>query len=232
MLNKYIIACLTGLFLCVSNVKGQVFSPFTEAGGFLGVSYYLGDINPRKHFHDRGLAFGGLVKHNFTEHHCMRFNMFFAQLKGNDLYFENEYQQRRAHSFETSLLDCHIGYEFNFMPYVLKRRLNAHTSYIFAGVGYSLIVSSTTNMATGHATIPFGVGYKYRMSERVSIGCEWGMRKSFTDTVDGLLNPGPEGSYSSVHNNDWYSFAGVFMTIRIFEKRHDCPWYKEIRTYN
>ena len=228
---KYIIACLTGVFLWVFPVEGQVFRPNTEGGVFAGVSYYQGDINPRKLFYNPGISFGALVKHNFTEHHCLRFNMFYGQLKGNDLDFMNEYQQMRAQNFETSLLDCHIGYEFNFMPYVINRWKTAHTPYIFAAIGYSFIISSTTGMATNHASIPFGVGYKYRFNDIIAVGCEWGMRKTFDDKLDGVLNPGPDGSYSKSHNNDWYSFAGIFVTFRIFEKGFACPGIQEQKLY-
>ena len=226
-LTKHIIVCLTGLFLWIFSAEGQVFRPNTEGGVFAGVSYYQGDINPRKLFYNPGLSLGALVKHNFTEHHCLRFNIFYGNLKGNDLDFKNDYQQARALDFETSLLDCHIGYEFNFLPYVINRWKTAHTPYIFAALGYSFILSSSTGMAMGHATIPFGIGYKYRFNEKVAIGCEWGMRKTFNDKIDGVLNPGPDGSYRETHNNDWYSFAGVYVTFRIFEKGFACPGIKE-----
>jgi len=204
-------------------MEGQIFRPYMEVGVFGGVCYYLGDINPRKQFYDMGLSTGGLVKYNFTEHHSLRFNAFLGQLKGDDLDFNNEYQKMRAQNFETSLIDFHVGYEFSFMPYVINRYVKAHTPYIFAAIGYSFILSSTTGMAKDHATIPFGVGYKYRFSENVSIGCEWGLRKTFTDKIDGILNPGPDGSYSKTHNNDWYSFTGIYATFRLVEKGYACP---------
>ena len=220
-------------FLWNLTIEGQIFRPNTEVGGFAGVSYYLGDINPRTQFYSPGLSLGAMIKHNPAEHHCFRFNMFYGQLKGNDRDFKNEYQQKiePPRSFETSLLDCHIGYEFNFMPHIINRRKISHaTPYIFAGIGYSLILSSiasTTVAATNHVTIPFGVGYKYRINEVVAIGCEWGMRKTFADTLDGLLNPGLDDSYSKLHNNDWYSFVGVYVTFRVFEKKFVCPGIKE-----
>ena len=230
-LTKHIIVCLIGLFLWTFSAEGRIFRPNTEGGVFAGVSYYQGDINPRKPFYNPGASFGALIKHNFTEHHCLRINAFFGQLKGNDLDFKNGYQRARAQSFETSLLDFHIGHEFNFMPYIINRFKTAHTPYIFAALGYSIILSSSTGMATSHASIPFGVGYKYRFNEIVAIGCEWGMRKTFTDKVDGVLNPGLEGSYSKSHNNDWYSFAGIYVTFRIFEKGFACPGIKEQKIY-
>ena len=222
---------MIGLLSWAFSIEGQVFRPYTEGGGFAGASYYLGELNPRRHFYNPGMALGGLIKHNFTEHHCFRFHIFYGQLKGNDIESKIEYRQMRAHSFDTSLLDCHIGYEFNFMPYVINRWKTAYSPYIFGGVGYSLILSSTTDTAKSHATIPFGAGFKYRFSERVAFGCEWGMRKSFSDHVDGVVNPGPDGTYSVLHNNDWYSFAGVYLTFRIFEKEFECPGIKEEKKY-
>ena len=212
-------------------MEGQVFRSNTEAGVFVGVSYYQGDVNSRMLFYDPGLSLGGLIRHNFTEHHVLRLNVFYGQLKGNDLDFTNKYQQMRAHSFETSLLDCNVGYEFSFMPYIVNRRLNTHTTYIFAAIGYSFILSSSTGMAQNHLTIPFGVGYKYRINSNVSIGCEWGMRKTFVDNIDGLSNPGPDGSWTLSHNNDWYSFAGVFLSISVFEKGDKCPGVMKEKKY-
>jgi len=231
-MKRRIITCLTGLFLWTLTTEGQFFRPNTEAGVFGGVSYYQGEINPRKPFYRPGMSLGALMKHNFADHHCFRLYALYGQLKGNDLDFKNEYQQTRAHSFETSLLDCHIGYEFNFLPHIINRRKTAHvTPFIFVAVGYSLIISSDTGIATNHATVPFGVGCKYRINDTVAIGCEWGMRKTFNDSLDGLLNPGPDGSYSKSHNNDWYSFAGVYVTFRVFEKKFACPGIKEPTIY-
>jgi len=231
-LNKHISTCLAGCFLWILTIEGQVFRSNMEVGGFAGVSYYLGEINSRAQFYHPGLSLGAMVKYNIADHHCFRFNMFYGQLKGNDLDFKNEFQQMRAHCFETSLLDCHVGYEFNFMPHVINRRKASHsTPYIFAAVGFSLILSSTTDMATSHATIPFGVGYKYRINDVVAIGCEWGMRKTFNDSLDGILNPGPDGSYSSSHNNDWYSFAGLYVTFVVYQKGFKCPGVKEQKKY-
>jgi len=231
VLKKHIITCWAGCFLWIFTMEGQIFRPNVEVGGFAGVSYYLGDINPRTQFYKPGPALGAMVKYNLSEHHCLRLNVFYGQLKGNDLDFKDDFQQSRGNYFETSLLDYHLGYEFNFMPHVINRRKISHaTPYIFVAAGYSLILTSnttTTVKATSHAAIPFGVGYKFRINDVVAFGCEWGMRKTFNDNLDGVLNPGPEGSYSTSHNNDWYSFAGVFVTFIVYEKGFKCPGIKE-----
>jgi len=117
------------------------------------------------------------------------------------------------------------------MPYIVNRRVVSHTTYIFGAIGFSLILSSSTDYANSHFTFPFGVGYKYRFNERVTLGCEWGMRKTFEDTLDGILNPGIDGSYAISHNNDWYSFFGFYLTLRFFEKGGVCRGIQAPKTY-
>lgn len=232
MLSKQtVVLTLLGFLGIWRPVCSQVFRPNTDAGILGGASYYLGDINPRDQYYRPALSFGATLKHNFTEHHALRINAYYGSMKGDDLDFPNAYQQTRAASFETSLVECHAGYEFNFLPYIINRRKLSHTPFIFAGVGYSIVLSSTASVADNHLTIPFGVGYKYRLTEAISIGCEWGMRKTFIDTIDGVLNPGLDDSYSAIHNNDWYSFGVIFVTFRVFEKRLSCPAVKEQTSY-
>ncbi|MDR1866114.1 MAG: DUF6089 family protein [Bacteroidales bacterium] len=225
---KYIIAGLSCLF-CLHSASGEDFRVRTDFGVSGGVSYYLGDINPRRQFYSPGISAGLLMKHHFGEHHALRANVTYGQLKGDDMDFKNDFQQQRGLKFETSLVDAHVGYEFHFLPYTSTGRTSsAHTPYIFAGVGYSFIVTSTVrNISSGHVTIPFGVGYKHRFNSNISAGCEWGLRKTFTDEPDGIPNHGIDGSFSTWHNNDWYSFVGIFITFRIFEESFECPAYKQ-----
>ncbi|MDR3095047.1 MAG: DUF6089 family protein [Bacteroidales bacterium] len=214
-------------------VNGQRYAINTDLGVFAGTSYYLGDINPRRQFYSPGLSFGALLKHNISPHHTLRVNAYYGQFAGNDLDFKNDYQQFRAGKFETSLVDAHIGYEFNFLPYLSTREHpNAHSPFLFFGIGYSLVVSSTVDdISNGYLNIPFGVGYKYRFNPAISAGAEWGMRKTFADDMDGVANPGITGSYNFLHNNDWCSYVGIFITFRIFEQSFSCPAYKQPIVY-
>jgi hypothetical protein len=214
----------------LNTATGQTFYKNTDLGVFGGTSYYTGDINPRTPFYAPGIALGALIKHNFNEHHALRATLYYGQLKGNDLDFKNDFQQNRASEFKLSLLDFHIGYEFNFLPYITNRTESAHSPYIFAGVGYSFNLTSTVrDAASGQFAIPFGIGYKYSINPAVGVGCEWGLRKTFTDDLDGITNPGTgtNGTHSVLHNNDWYSFVGIFVTFRIFEESFSCPAYKQ-----
>ena len=57
------------------------------------------------------------------------------------------------------------------------------------------------------------------------------MRKTFTDKIDGVYNPGGEGGQSLMVNTDWYMFTGIFLTYKIFNYNEDCPTYNE-QTYS
>ena len=56
------------------------------------------------------------------------------------------------------------------------------------------------------------------------------MRKTFTDNIDGVYNPGGEGVQTPMGNTDWYMFTGIFLTYKMFNYNDDCPTYNE-KTY-
>lgn len=102
-------------------------------------------------------------------------------------------------------------------------------------------------------SIPFGVGIKANLSKNIGVSFEWGMRKTFTDYLDDvskkyydpvklaaargttaavLSDPsiGTDPGYSNTGrqrgnptNKDWYSFAGIVLTVKLKEPRETCP---------
>jgi len=99
--------------------------------------------------------------------------------------------------------------------------------------------------------IPFGIGFKANFGRYVCIGAEWGLRFTFTDYLDdvgGLYynfeedktipaasreiieyfgDPSiPKHNYNSqrysTKKTDWYSFAGIFITVRIGNEDRIC----------
>jgi len=104
---------------------------------------------------------------------------------------------------------------------------------------------------TGFA-IPFGLGFKANIGRYVSIGAEWGLRYTFTnylDDVGGLyydftpykgvipsnsydiithfadpstVKHSPNAQRNSTYKNDWYSFVGVVLTVRVGNEDRIC----------
>lgn len=97
--------------------------------------------------------------------------------------------------------------------------------------------------------IPFGIGVKYSLNSFMGLSVDWGMRKTFTDYIDDIsttyyldlqsLTPsetnaaGLASDPTLSHNrgmqrgdptyNDWYSFFGVSLSIRLnYLERERC----------
>ena len=202
-------------------------------GIFLGTAYYMGDINPNRHFYRPRPSLGVLYRINLNKHYSIRANGYYAYLSGSDTDFPNVIhtdRQTQPVEFSTSLIDGTIQFEFNFLPYVPNSGKWESTTYIAGGIGYSIITSSRVRTSydaiknpVPHMTFPFGIGFKVNINRKVSAGLEWSFRKSFSDRVDFLPNPSEQ--ISLFHNNDWYSFAGIFITYKFFKFAIDCPAY-------
>jgi hypothetical protein len=207
-------------------VSGMTFAQRkANVGVFAGTAYYMGDINPNRHFYRPSISLGALYCYNLNTRYALRANAYYANLSGSDLDFPGTLHPDRPYSpanFNTSLLDLALQIEFNFLPYTPNIGKWAYTPYISAGIGGALILSTNTN-AENFAGFPFGVGVKVNLTSRISAGAEWSFRKTFSDHIDGLDNP--SGTGSLLHNNDWYSFLGVFITFKFFNFATECPAY-------
>lgn len=226
-MNKFLSILLFSLFVLTSTAIAQNnFYKKKEAGVFIGTSYYLGDINPTRQFYSPRPSFGGLFKYYLNDRHCLRVHGFYGQFSARDADFQNEFQQARNGHLSASLLDINAVYEFNFLPFKYNDRKRVFSPYLFGGFGYEFKLTGQTDIGN-HFAIPFGTGIKYMASRKVTLGAEWSFRKTFKDNIDGIVDPGKPADKSIISNNDWYSFAGFFITFRLFDNSGNCPVYPQ-----
>ena len=215
------------LFLIVITVHLLKAQSKTEQGVLLGTSYYQGDINHSKLFYSPSLAYGLILKYNLSDHLSAGVKGYYGKLQGNDYDFDHLENQLRGASFSATLIDISVLIEFNFLPYsssgYIKKNKNRFAPFAFIGIGGNYIFSS--GGFENPITIPFGLGIKYNIFERLTLGMEWSYRKTFNDQIDGVLNIQDELNTPAIHNDDWYSFGGVFITYKLFRDRIDCPTY-------
>ena len=185
----------------------------SDVGIIAGVNYYLGDINPNKQLYSSSPTLGFMYRYNMGPRYALRTSLSFGNLKGNDLDFDNKYQQSREESFETELVDFSIQMEFNFQPFLvpLSSRAKRFSPYITSGLSYISSSSTTSSFA-----IPMGVGFKYLIAKRWTAAVEWSFKKTFTDDLDGLSDPNELNITNKLHNDDWISFLGVTLTLQLF----------------
>lgn len=116
--------------------------------------------------------------------------------------------------------------EFNFFDfgigatYLKLRRL---TPYMVIGIGGT--VASASGSTAFAMNIPLGVGFKFKLKERINLGLEFTMRKAFGDKIDGLSDPNGIPSYFA-KNTDWYALTMFTLTYE-FSKRCKVCHYVE-----
>ncbi len=197
----------------------------------------MGEINSGRHFYSPSPAFGAIVRYRFNPRHSVRLNGIYGTMKGNDLDFQDAYQQERGVSFNTSFVDLSAHFEFNFLPYKIYYRKDKWSPYITGGIGYNLVLDSEVDAPSGTTLInannsiknlilSYGGGFKLTLSRRWAAGAEWTVKKTFSDAFDGLENPGPDLN-TFFHNKDWYSLVGIFVTYKLWEYMEDCPAYDQ-----
>jgi len=217
------------LFIISLSAAGQRSADY---GIYGGVTSYLGDINTNRLLY-RPLPAGGLFyRFNLNPRQSLRANILFGGLQANDLDFNNNFQQIRNQSFSGPVVEGAIQFEFNFLPYSTQGKRWNYTPYIASGIGIAYLnTSSSTPLLNDkplQPVIPFSVGFKINIYKNLGIEAEYSFRKTFYDKFDGLKDNVDPNQEVWLHNNDWYSFAGISFTWKIYNKLVGCPAFKDV----
>ena len=218
---------ISGLVV-VSNANAQFDDPKTlEVGPHVGLSYYMGDLNPALPFAMADLEYGGLVRFNYNNRWTFRCDYAYATVKADDEKIK--WRQERGLNFMSKIHDLSFVAEFNFWEYYTGNPKRNVSPYIFGGVSvfyYTVFaeVGGTLVDLSDHRTeslptaptwydkafgktspigisIPFGMGVKFALSRRMAGTVEWRMQKTFTDYLDDVATVYPD--------DDKHAFAKV-----------------------
>ncbi len=257
----------TWAFLLLSLTVLTATAQVSELGFSGGVSYYIGDLNPTRHY-PRNLRPAGAVfyRYSITDRYAFRFQGLYTKLQAADGNSSDSLQLRRNLSFRTSLFEASALLEVNFLKYRgLGKDSHKWTPYVFAGLAYfhmdpqgqlgetwydlqPLGTEGQGSTAGGAPykldvlSIPFGVGFKFALTDRVDLGVEWGLRRTYTDYLDdvsGVYVDNAQLSYETgpitaaladrsdlresglntgrargdSQTRDWYQYTGVSLSL-------------------
>lgn len=179
-----------------------------HVGGIAGISNYSGDLSEKRvDFGYTRPMLGLLVKRDINRFLTLRAGFSWGMAAGDDKSNSDPALQRRNLSFSTHLWEGHLGAELNILDIDDK----GFTPYVFGGVAlfsfYPYAKDSLGNKvplrrlstegqglpqypergnqyALHQISIPFGVGFKYIFTDRLTLGLEIGLRPTFTDYID------------------------------------------------
>ncbi len=196
------------LTLClIVAINAPTFSQEIEIGTTIGVSNYFGDLAPSpvlKEIKPAGAIFG---RYNISSSFAFTGSFSVAMVSGTDQNFkENQY---RNLSFRSSIYEMATLVEFNFSKYgvgVLDKR---YTTYIFLGlaatgfnpqanvngtwINLSNIQTEGKRYSTLAVSVPFGMGFKCRMTKHLALEGNIGFRRLYSDYLDDV-----SGTYPNV----------------------------------
>ena len=197
------------LFTSLSFSQSQSFKAAFEMGFMGGGSYYIGDLNQKKHFVYSKPAAGVIVRYNLSTRHSMRFTASYGQVYGQDSYAETDYQKNRNLSFSSSIFEVAAGFELDLLKYRINDMRFPISPYFFYEIAYFRMNPSVTSesgddialqelgtegqgtylndkkpYSLNQISIPLGIGIKFNLKERIAVSFEYGVRKTFTDYLD------------------------------------------------
>jgi hypothetical protein len=190
-----------------------------------GTTSYIGDINQSKLFYSPRVAGGIFYRYNLHPRQSVRLSLLYGGLRGNDLDFDNSFQQARGASFSGSVGELSAQFEFNFFNYSTQGKKWNYSPYIAAGIGVTMASSASFAIIP---VIPISAGFKINIYKNLGLEVEYGFRKTFYDNFDDLTDFIDPADQAWLHNNDWYTFAGIGLTWKMYNKLAGCPAYNDV----
>ena len=194
-----------------------------EVGGGVGMSNYLGDANRSNLLKHPGWAAGGIFRYVIDRRWSLKANLIVAGISGNSA--GTVYPAGEVYDFSSTLYDVGAQIEFNFFNFGIGSKymnLKRITPYLVVGVGGTL-ASPSVGGSSFAIVLPMGVGVKYKWKERLNLGLEFTMRKSFGDGLDGLSDLNGI-NHSFAKNTDWYSLLMVIVTYEFGKRCKVCHY--------
>jgi len=196
------------LFSITSWSQGNKFLESKEIGLIAATSYYIGDLNPDKHFGGK-LSLGGgfMFRNNINKRWSLKGQLLVGRFQASDADSDDAWRRNRNLSVRNDIVEGTLQGELNFIPYQIGNPKDRFSPYLFFGMAfyshtpkaefngqfYELQPLGTEGQGTTEGgnryavngvAFPFGAGLKANLFSIVALSLEWGMRKTYTDYLD------------------------------------------------
>lgn len=183
---------------------------YLEVGAQLGASNYVGDLsnNSRSlYLSESNFAAGVFLRYNWSPLLTFRLQGSYARVSGSDANSPHEAVRERNLSFRAPMGELALLAEFNFPGYNPYAFSQPFSPYLFGGVAVTHFSprasyedrwvplqplgtegQSMENFDEPYnrtvMSIPFGLGFKFALTDEINLGLEFGLRYLFSDYLD------------------------------------------------
>lgn len=211
---KFLIFISLACFTITS--RGQI----NEIGIFAGGSNYIGDIGSEYFINPNNFMGGIIYKWNINPQMALRGTFTYAEISANDADATNSGRQQRGLRFTNSIKELAVGLEYNYFSYNISNPHQKQTPYILvelAVFNYKVVSKEIAPQEYDYsskisAAIPFGVGYKFKISRDLAMAFEVRATYTFTDEIDYNNSNIESLTFGNPNTNDWYVFTGITLT--------------------
>ena len=194
----------------------------------MGLFNYSGDMTRGYQFST--IQFGSTIfnRMNFSNHVSLKTTLGVGGLKGSDQNPLDPAAAIRSASFDHRVVDFSSVIEYDFLNYKEKNSIIRWSPYAYFGLGFLTVFSSSItvkDLSTTQLIIPFGIGIKHLVWRRFMAGFELGVRRVFSDSIDGISETDlsqKDFQFGNPNDTDWYSFTGISLSFIIY--KIPCPF--------
>ncbi len=202
---------------------------------YLGGSSYMGDLvhSSTPYLNQTKLSYGLGATYSIKPALGVRFSFLHSGIKGDDAVRGDKtgsYPTRNV-SFNTGINELGAALKWNFLE--KEGQEQKFTPYLFGGLGFdfinlkadysntpsdfsALVAQDKTNAEkSSFLSIPFGIGASMKINDQMSLGAELGLRKGFTDMLDGV------SALGNSDKNDSYTTFGLTLDYRFADNDMD-----------
>lgn len=199
---------------------------FMEIGLGGGGSFYMGDANSSLYDNTNGVV-SFLARYNVNPRFSLKADLAAAGISGSTV---NAYGTLPGDElqFSRTVYDFGVQIEWGFCGYGMEGWNGCHrlAPYGLLGIGGTFASKPVRNDFA--ANFPVGLGFRFKLSERVNLGLEWTMRFSTSDRLDVTQSYGTslENPFmikgKGIKNKDSYSFTMLYVTFDVFKRPCNC----------
>jgi len=200
----------------------------TEAGVFIGIAQYQGDLAPSPFaVSETNLALGGLYRYMINSNLAFRGTFTWGRISGDDRNRETYEPSERTWKMENRILEMAVHAEWIFFGTDRYSNTGLHkrkfSPYVALGLGGSFTNAELEVPAEDRAKIPesdatstflvvpISAGLRLDITQDFLINAEFGTRATFSDYIDGVSQNG------NPDKGDWYFFAGISLVYVLDE---------------
>lgn len=211
---KRIVIIFIGIFT-FTQINAQLLN---EIGVSVGGTNYTGDIGNELFIYPNNIGWAIKYKKNINSRISYRGAFSYIPITDDPIRSFNKARRNSGLPFTNVIKELSFGIEFNYFSYDVLSDDKGHTPYLFidvAGFFFTALhtfddtfVEPPTYKNSFAYSVPFGVGYKSKITDYLGYALELKVSPTFEDDLDYSVSQ----KIGNPSTNDWYYFTGFTLT--------------------